>query len=162
MKIEIVHAEPEEPLQMMEAEDDNFLGDDLENCEPAAFQESFYFDEAQVINEHGIVVSDQLYKEKAEKPEWRDPEEEYFRLSVLSLKMQYNEVDKDFVFQIGSKKLFKQCKSQKIPFHKWYKWIDSQLRSINQQSNPNVSKETTTPRGQSWYQKLTQKFYWES
>jgi hypothetical protein len=30
--------------------------------------------------------------------EWRDPEEEYFRLSVLSLKMQYNDVDRDFVF----------------------------------------------------------------
>lgn len=28
----------------------------------------------------------------------RDPEEEYFRLSVLSLKMQYNEKDLDFVF----------------------------------------------------------------
>ena len=28
----------------------------------------------------------------------RDPEEEYFRLSVLSLKMQYNERDVDYVF----------------------------------------------------------------
>jgi len=30
--------------------------------------------------------------------ERKDPEEEYFRLSVLSVKMQHNEVDKDFVF----------------------------------------------------------------
>ncbi len=101
---------------------------------------------------------DEFNKDKSEKPEWRDPEEEYFRLSVLSLKMQYNEVDKDFVFQIGSKKLFKQCKSQKIPFHKWYKWIDTQLRTINQQSNPAALKEPTTPTRQSWYYKLT-KFY---
>jgi hypothetical protein len=28
----------------------------------------------------------------------RDPEEEYFRLTVLSLKMQYNERDQDFLF----------------------------------------------------------------
>lgn len=65
--------------------------------------------------------------------ELRDPEEEYFRLSVLSLKMQYNDIDKDFVFQISSKKLFKQCKKEKIEFHNWYGWIDEQLVKIDRE-----------------------------
>ena len=40
----------------------------------------------------------------------RDPEEEYFRLSVLSLKMQYHDLDNDFVILDSSKKLYKECK----------------------------------------------------
>jgi hypothetical protein len=54
----------------------------------------------------------------------RDPEEEYFRLSVLSLKMQYNERDQDFLFQISSTELFRKCKKTLIPFHHWYEWIE--------------------------------------
>ena len=57
----------------------------------------------------------------------RDPEEEYFRLSVLSLKMQYNERDTDFVFSISSTRLFRTCKDNNIPFHRWYNWIEGQL-----------------------------------
>jgi hypothetical protein len=135
------------PFVDAEASVDNSLGNDLEDCQQVQFQESFYFEEAEVVTDEGIVRFHE-FPTKIEKPEeWRDPEEEYFRLSVLSLKMQYNEVDKDFVFQIGSKKLFKQCKSQKVPFHKWYKWIDTQLRHINQTSNP----AQMTPSRQSWY-----------
>ena len=44
----------------------------------------------------------------------RDPEEEYFRLSVLSLKMQYNERDSDFFHQINSTDLYKLCKNKQI------------------------------------------------
>ena len=68
--------------------------------------------------------------------QWRDPEEEYFRLSVLSLKMQFNDLDRDFVFQVSSKKLFKACKREKVPFHRWYAWIEDKLKSINKEQNP--------------------------
>jgi hypothetical protein len=39
----------------------------------------------------------------------KNPEEEYFKLSVLALKMDFNEKQPDFIFQISSKKLFKKC-----------------------------------------------------
>jgi len=47
----------------------------------------------------------------------KDPEEEYFKLAVLSLKMQYNERDTNFVIDITNHKLFKRCKQEGIPFH---------------------------------------------
>jgi len=62
----------------------------------------------------------------------RDPEEEYFRLSVLSLKMQYNELDRDLIFPNSSKKMFKRCLKENVPFHHWYRWIDHELFKINQ------------------------------
>ena len=57
----------------------------------------------------------------------RDPEEEYFRLSVLSLKLQYDEKDPNFVVRVSAKKLFSRCRKEKIPFHQWYNWIELQL-----------------------------------
>lgn len=60
--------------------------------------------------------------------------------------MQYNDMDRDFVFQISSKKLFKTCKKEKVPFHKWYGWIDKQLLRIDKETNPN-SKHTKNSTG---------------
>ena len=74
------------------------------------------------------------------------PEEEYFRLSVLSLKMQYQEIDRDFVFQMSSKRLYEQCKSKNIPFHKWYSWIDQRLVEIDRLENP-LSKHKADSKG---------------
>ena len=37
-----------------------------------------------------------------EKDSRKDPEEEYFRLSCLALKIIYNEQDTDFVFTVSS------------------------------------------------------------
>lgn len=74
------------------------------------------------------------------------PEEEYFRLSVLSLKMTYQEIDKDFVFMISSKRLFQECQAANIPFHKWYKWIDEKLVAIDRLENP-FSKHSVDSKG---------------
>lgn len=58
----------------------------------------------------------------------RDPEEEFFMLAVLALKMQYTENQEgDFIYQIDSSKLFEQVKQIKLPFHKWYAWIDTKF-----------------------------------
>ena len=75
-----------------------------------------------------------------EKDSRKDPEEEYFRLSCLALKIIYNEQDTDFVFtvsvfigfltlckQVAPGKLYQKCKKQKIPFHLWYNWIEKEL-----------------------------------
>ena len=56
-----------------------------------------------------------------EKDSRKDPEEEYFRLSCLALKIIYNEQDTDFVFTVSSRsclsivqvapgKLYQKCK----------------------------------------------------
>ena len=50
--------------------------------------------------------------------------------------MQFNERDKDFVFQVSSSKLFKRCKKENVPFHHWFRWIENQLREIDQKENP--------------------------
>ena len=63
----------------------------------------------------------------------RDPEEEYFRLSILSVKMQMNERDCDVVYGVSSNELFRKCKELKIPFHKWYSWIEEQLAQFEYQ-----------------------------
>ena len=57
----------------------------------------------------------------------RDPEEEFFRLSVLCLKLQYDERDSNFAVRVSAKKLYSRCKKEKIPFYQWYNWIELQL-----------------------------------
>ena len=67
-----------------------------------------------------------------EKDSRKDPEEEYFRLSCLALKIIYNEQDTDFVFTVSPGKLYQKCKKQKIPFHLWYNWIEKELQKVNE------------------------------
>jgi hypothetical protein len=59
--------------------------------------------------------------------------------------MQYNEKDKDFVFQISSSKLFRKCKDANIPFHNWYNWIEGELIQIDKEMNPK-HRMASTPR----------------
>lgn len=55
----------------------------------------------------------------------RDPEEEFFMLSVLALKMEHTEEhEAEYIYEVSAQKLFLQVKSLKIPFHKWYKWLE--------------------------------------
>lgn len=44
------------------------------------------------------------------------PEEEFFRLSLLSVKIRYEELDFDFEFPFTAKKLFKRCTKEDVPF----------------------------------------------
>lgn len=71
----------------------------------------------------------------------KDPEEEYFRLAVLALKVLYNEKDNDFVFEVSPGKLYKKAKRNKIPFHQYYPWIEEQLKLCNEKLNPDKHKE---------------------
>lgn len=71
----------------------------------------------------------------------KDPEEEYFRLAVLALKVLYNEKDNDFVFEVSPGKLYKKAKRNKIPFHQYYPWIEEQLKLCNEKLNPEKHRE---------------------
>ena len=59
----------------------------------------------------------------------RDPEEEFFMLAVLALKMLHNEKyeDAEYVYEVSAAKLFKQVRTQKMPFHRWYNWLEEKF-----------------------------------
>ena len=62
----------------------------------------------------------------------RDPEEEFFMLAVLALKMLHNEQyeDAEYVYEVSAAKLFKQVRTQKMPFHRWYNWLEEKFQEL--------------------------------
>jgi len=57
-------------------------------------------------------------------------------LSVLSLKMEHTEeeFEAEYIYEVSAQKLYQQVRSLKLPFHKWYKWLEtrfSQLREVH-------------------------------
>lgn len=64
-------------------------------------------------------------------PPPKTPEEEYFRLALLAQKIQYQQVDREFTFNIRTGKFYKLCLSKGVPFHQWYEWIQAQLKVIH-------------------------------
>lgn len=64
----------------------------------------------------------------------RDPEEEFFMLAVLALKMLHNEQyeDAEYVYEISAAKLFRQVRSLNLPFHRWYNWLDSKFMMLRE------------------------------
>ena len=64
----------------------------------------------------------------------RDPEEEFFMLAVLALKMVHNEefAEAEYVYQVSAGKLFRQVRSQNLPFHRWYKWLESKFLELRE------------------------------
>ena len=64
----------------------------------------------------------------------RDPEEEFFMLAVLALKMLHNEQyeDAEYVYEISAAKLFQQVRSLNLPFHRWYKWLESKFLMLRE------------------------------
>ncbi len=57
-----------------------------------------------------------------------NPEEEFFRLLVLSIKILHSERDPNFGVEVNQKKMLKQVKTEKVPFHKWFFWIDKRVQ----------------------------------
>ena len=55
-----------------------------------------------------------------------DPDQDYFMMSVLALKMIHNEMydDTDYCFYISPPQLWKEVKAVDMPFHKWYKFVE--------------------------------------
>jgi hypothetical protein len=59
----------------------------------------------------------------------RDPEEEFFMLAVLALKMCHNEEysDAEYLYEISAHKLLSQVRNPPLPFHKWYGWLEKRF-----------------------------------
>ena len=62
----------------------------------------------------------------------RDPEEEYFMLAVLGLKMLHNEKFDDaiYAYTLSPGKLFKAVRSEELPFHRWYPWLENMFMEV--------------------------------
>eukprot|EP00347_Sterkiella_histriomuscorum_P000956 403373885 len=73
-----------------------------------------------------------------EAPDRKNPEEEYFRLTVLSVKMLHNEKNQDYVIEVNPKKLYKKVKSEKIAFHCWYPWVEKEILEIAKTQRPDL------------------------
>ena len=70
-----------------------------------------------------------------------DPEEEYFRLTCLALKIEHSERDQDdIVFTITESKLFRMAKKRNLPFHTWHNWVDDQFHRVKNLKNRAVEK----------------------
>jgi hypothetical protein len=63
----------------------------------------------------------------------RDPEEEFFMLAVLAMKMVHTEEydESEYIYEVSAVKLFKQVKENDgLPFHRWYKWLEQKFHDL--------------------------------
>ena len=70
-----------------------------------------------------------------EKSLLRDPDEDYFMMAVLSLKMIHNEKyeDADYCFYMSPKQLYQEVLHVGMPFHLWYIHIEAKFNDLREQ-----------------------------
>jgi hypothetical protein len=53
-------------------------------------------------------------------------------LAVLAHKMLHNELyeDAEYVYEVSAGKLFRQVRGEKMPFHRWYKWLEKKFDDL--------------------------------
>ena len=73
----------------------------------------------------------------------RDPEEEFFVLATLALKMNHTEDYEvfEYVYQIEQDQYWKQVKEEGIPFYKWYQWLQDKFQSLRQSHFKKLEQE---------------------
>jgi hypothetical protein len=62
-----------------------------------------------------------------------NPEEEYFRLLVLSIKILHSEKDPEFGVEVNMRKMYKLVKKEKVPFHRWFFWVNQRIQETAQE-----------------------------
>jgi hypothetical protein len=61
----------------------------------------------------------------------RDPEEEYFTLTVLACKMVLIQEEPDLMeVDINARKLYKMVKAEEIAFHHWHIWVKERINKL--------------------------------
>ena len=68
------------------------------------------------------------------KLNWKNPEEEYFRLTCLAIKIKLSNEDPEFDTDISADQLYLLCKKGTVPFHNWYEWITAAFEAHDQAS----------------------------
>ena len=61
-----------------------------------------------------------------------DAEDDYFQMTFLAVKMIHvQEYDSDeYLLKADSDTLYKKAKQFKIPFYRWYEWVESQFEAL--------------------------------
>lgn len=67
-------------------------------------------------------------------------EKDFFKMSVLAMKMIYTEdYDADYLGDIDAEELYEQAKEKELPFHRWQKWLEDKFWDHNIQNDGNNS-----------------------
>ena len=71
-------------------------------------------------------------------------------LAVLALKMVHNEEfdEAEYVYEISAGKLFRQVRKENLPFHRWYKWLETKFKELR--SAYMIEKEPKMPELSQW------------
>lgn len=78
----------------------------------------------------------------------REPEEEYFKLAVLAVKMKHTESgDAQYIFgkAVDAHTLFSEVKKSGVPFHRWHSWLEEKFDKLKKLENPEPVKEPEPP-----------------
>ena len=75
---------------------------------------------------------------KVVKLNWKNPEEEYFRLTCLAIKIKLSNEEPEFDTDMAVDELYLACKKSMVPFHNWYEWITDEYVK-HDQANPRHS-----------------------
>jgi hypothetical protein len=61
-----------------------------------------------------------------------DLEGDYFQMTFLAVKMLHvQEYDSDeYIKKADANKMYERAKQLKLPFYKWYEWIENQFESL--------------------------------
>lgn len=73
----------------------------------------------------------------------RDPDEDYFMMAVLALKMIHNERhdDTDYCFYISANSLYQEVLQKGMPFHQWYTFIEDKFQELRDACSNSNDKE---------------------
>ena len=76
----------------------------------------------------------------------KDPEEGYFTLTCLAVKIKLSNEDPDFMYHnVLTSELYHKCKESMIPFHTWYEWITNEFIEHDKMTNPRSKKDESDP-----------------
>ena len=52
--------------------------------------------------------------------------------TIHTEKCEGSNIDPEYIYEINAKNLFEQAKKLKIPFHKWYQWLDNTFEEMQE------------------------------
>jgi hypothetical protein len=81
----------------------------------------------EVQSSSAINIKGRMRRSVVLNTEPRDPVEEFFTLTVQSVKLNSPYIDK--VARVSTIDLYKKAQQEQVPFNKWYLWIESQFTS---------------------------------
>jgi len=116
---------------------------EFSNLEDIAEEDIFKTKKESQVEESGVW---QVISIPCSKVKRKDPTEEYFTLTTQAIKL--NSPFMDTICTIPTQNLYQKALQERVPFHKWHLWIESQLNSYyiqqiysSEKSNPQTKSK---------------------